>query len=412
MNKLKQKQVHREESWGDKLGLKDKDNVRISFQNVNGFLAGDVPLLKSKQIHQFLKTNEIDAHAMVEMNVNWRLTPKKETLNDLACDWFETQRVTTSYNIHDRICLQHQPGGTAILTQGELANRWMETKNDVRNMGRWTSQLLRGKGGLKLRIISVYFATAQKEHGRKKIYMQHKLALLKLNVKDSVYEAFWKDFWKQIDDWKEKGEQLVICGDWNCDVRKKIFRKDFDDRQLIPCNITKHGENGPGTYSRGSKPIDEIFVSSTLQIVQCGYLAHGEAAGDHRPIWVDFTKVSAFGSKLQDTPSYQARRLKCNDPRIVDRYNRLLLQELRDQKMFSRLEELYKNFTVPLSNAQILELEQLDTIRFNAMVKAEQGCRKLRMGDVNWSPKLQHCIDTLRYLKLSLKRRTNYRVSA
>ena len=37
--------------------------------------------------------NIIDVHAMVEMNVNWRIISKKDSNNKLAQGWFETQRV-------------------------------------------------------------------------------------------------------------------------------------------------------------------------------------------------------------------------------------------------------------------------------------------------------------------------------
>ena len=146
-----------------------------------------------------------------------------------------------------------------------MALRWMKTDNDPTNMGRWVSQLYRGKRNLKLRVVSIYFAAAQKEHGRKKIYLQNKLALLKLNCKDSVYEAFWNDFWLQVDKWREDGEQLVICGDWNMDVRKRTFLQDFLHQNLVPANISRHGTDGPGTYSRGTLPIDEIFILQKLE---------------------------------------------------------------------------------------------------------------------------------------------------
>lgn len=42
-----------------------------------------------------------------------------------------------------------------------------------------------------------------------------------------------------------------------------------------------HVEEGPGTYCRGSNPIDEIIVSDTLDITKCGCLSNGNAAGDH-----------------------------------------------------------------------------------------------------------------------------------
>ena len=81
-----------------------------------------------------------------------------------------------------------------------------KNKADTSNMGRWTSVLLRGKKSIRLHLVSVYFATSKKEHGKRKTFMQHKLVLLRVNRKQSVYQAFWEDFWEQINKWMEAGE--------------------------------------------------------------------------------------------------------------------------------------------------------------------------------------------------------------
>ena len=113
------------DAWGDDLGQKSKENIRITFQNVNGFLATakEDNVYKPRQIYDFMTTHNIDLHAMVEMNTNWRLTPKKYSINELSRCWFENQRLTTAYNMQDKICRLHQPGGSAMISQGELALR-------------------------------------------------------------------------------------------------------------------------------------------------------------------------------------------------------------------------------------------------------------------------------------------------
>lgn len=87
--------------------------------------------LNSEQIYSFMHDNMIGAHTMVEMNVNWRLIPKQHSINEFACGWFEIQKISTSYNIHDRICKQHQQSDTGIIAQGELGLWWMGVENIV-----------------------------------------------------------------------------------------------------------------------------------------------------------------------------------------------------------------------------------------------------------------------------------------
>ena len=399
------------EIWGNKIFFKNNDVIRLSFQNINGFLAGEEGF-KAEKIQGYMEENQVDVFCLAETNTNWRLISKTNSLEEKVRGWFKNKKVITTYNEHDRFCRDHQPGGTAIISRDEMALRHIRNGHDPKRLGRWCWKLFRGKKGLKLRVVSVYFATVNKEHGKKKAYMQQKLALLKMKKTESVFESFCLDFWKEVDKWLSNGEQLVICGDWNIDVRKERFLEEFQKRNLIPAITHKHRDQGPETYNRGRYPIDEIFVSPTLQVQQCGYQEHGTAAGDHRPIWVDITKVSAVGAPMSEVVPHKARRLKGNDPRVVHRYNQILEKYLKKNKVFTRLERLYNKFTVPLTKAQIDEIEELDKIRSLGMIMAEKGCRKLRMGKVHWSPELQKARDKITYLKLSLSRWAGCKIGA
>jgi hypothetical protein len=81
-----------------------------------------------------------------------------------------------------------------------------------------------------------------------------------------VLSIFWNDFWQQVDVWISEGDQLIITGDWNEDIREDKFLKEFEKRNLIPAIYKSHGPNLPETHNSGSKPIDEIFVSSSLLV--------------------------------------------------------------------------------------------------------------------------------------------------
>lgn len=121
--------VDKLDSWGDKIKSKDPNVIRISFQNINGFMAGEKGF-KAGVIRNYMVEKQIDVYGMSEMNTNWRIIGKKNTLEDICRGWFENRKVAVSYNQYDRNCDKHQPGGTAILTRGEMALRHVKTGRD------------------------------------------------------------------------------------------------------------------------------------------------------------------------------------------------------------------------------------------------------------------------------------------
>ena len=66
-------------------------------------------------------------------------------------------------------------------------------------------------------------------------------------------------------------------------------------------------------------------------------MEHGRVNSDHRPIWVEITKDSFLGQNPLPLSSYQARRLRVQDPRTVAKYNFLLEHEFENTVFMSDL---------------------------------------------------------------------------
>jgi hypothetical protein len=131
-------------------------------------------------------------------------------------------------------------------------------------------------------------------------------------------KAFWKDLTKAIKVWLEAGDQLVVMGDYNEDVRD-VQRKYLGPLCLTEPTVKKHGS--VPTYQCGSKPIDGIFLSKSLQMRQGGYLAFGEAIlSDHRALWLDPSLINTFGHNIPPIVRAPARRLNCNDLCVINRF--------------------------------------------------------------------------------------------
>ena len=90
--------------------------------------------------------------------------------------------------------MAYQPGGTAILTQGELTVMTMQSGHDTNRLGRWCWKLIRGKNDVRLRIVSIYFAKKPQSYGDRKAYFQQQAALLKLGIAIDPETVFGKNF--------------------------------------------------------------------------------------------------------------------------------------------------------------------------------------------------------------------------
>ena len=109
---------------------------------------------------------------------------------------------------------------------------------------------------------------------------------------------------------------------------------------------------------------------------------------------------------MNDIPTHKARRLKLDDPRIVDRYLKELDKFFRTNSMYTRLMQLKKQCSEAqqMTTESQKEYEELDILREKGMHLTEKKCRKLRMGGVPWSPALKKAKDTILFWTL-LKRR-------
>jgi hypothetical protein len=89
---------------------------------------------------------------------------------------------------------------------------------------------------------------------------------------------------------------------------------------------------------------------------------------------------------------------------VRDKYNDILEYQLHKHNIYERAYELLTSYNTPLSMNQKLEFEQIDFTLTTSMTKAENGCRNLRMGAVEWSPCVQMLRNTIRYISLSMRR--------
>ena len=122
-----------------------------------------------------------------------------------------------------------------------------------------------------------------------------------------------------------------------------------------------------------------------------------QSTGDHRAMFIDVEWESLLGQSIFKVPRPPARRLFTRMPiRALQTYARLLKKQLNKVHFLTKLRTVNKKVRTQGATrpADCTTLDKLDKIRTDAMIHAEKKCRKLRMGCVEFSPKVNTAYDT------------------
>ena len=86
---LKMKQKNR--PFGDVCVPKQKSDVRVMFQNVNG-LGYTHQSVKTTGVRNLVYQHEVDIMALAETNINWGKMRRPETLLQVVRRWFQSSK--------------------------------------------------------------------------------------------------------------------------------------------------------------------------------------------------------------------------------------------------------------------------------------------------------------------------------
>ena len=133
------------------------------------------------------------------------------------------------------------------------------------------------------------------------------------------------DLTSEINRWKRNREQVIIMMDCNEDVRSESFKKFLNDVGMKDIIMARHGDKAPSTCIDGSLPIDGIFATAAINIVQGGYTSFADRVQgqrtDHHCLWVDISIQEVFGHKTPALIQFGGHRVKSSHPNIVNKFN-------------------------------------------------------------------------------------------
>lgn len=377
--------IQPEEGWGNVRAKEAILALRIGLLNHGGF-PPEAAHGKNHDIREFVSKHGFDVVGLTENNLNWQKVPVQNRLHERTRGWFEALHLTTAYYQAFNGISEFLPGGVSLWSMKQAAHRVMESGRDATGLGRWVWTRYRGRG-VTLRIVAAYRPVLNRS-GPMSVWNQHKAYYDEKKIDGCPRDLFTRELVAQVTEWMLTGDQIVLMTDANEDVRCGDFVKKLRKVGLTETIIDQHGHQGPATHQRGSVPIDGIFVTDTLQGCKCGYLP---LTFDHRGLWIDIPMTVAFGHALPPISSPAARRLKCEDPRIVKAYQLTYDAYLVKNKVYEQAQTLYKKVINNECQKQEIRYEwnRIDKVRVIGMMEADKKCRQLYMGGIPWSPTLQ-----------------------
>ena len=209
----------------------------------------------------------------------------------------------------------------AMMVYGNLIQQFNPEASgrDDLGLGRWTYMLFRGTNNTVTRVICGYSPCANKKKDSGTVYQQHCRHLInKLGDNTCPRSRFWEGLLCQMRQWCRAGERLILCLDANKNIYLgKLGRELMDLHGLGMKEVMGEFTTRRlgATYFRGSTPIDAVWATSDVAVVNACVMPVGYGVGDHRLFVVDFVTALLVGTGCSQQIVQPA--LCCLNTRIV-----------------------------------------------------------------------------------------------
>jgi exonuclease III len=368
------------ESWGDTLMEKQTHVTRIYGMNVNG-LSLDKRGGQLDVLCNVINEVQADVFCGQEHNLDTDNTQVRQILYQTARHHWKRSRITFG-TTPIPFSKHYKPGGTFMITAGDLTGRVIEQKHD--KWGRWVSQLYQGQGSIKIIIYSAY-QVVDKKITLGCITTASQQQSLLIQAHDSLTNprsAFRRDLTTAIQASITSGYQILLMGDFN-----EAFGSDVDGIQklattcgLIDLMTVRHSSTPPATYARGRTRLDYALATDHIvkALSHAGYEPfNSKFPSDHRAYFFDFDTQQLFGTDTQNLGKHADRILRSNNVTQATQYIKAKYDLLLEHNAFERGEQL------TLQGDRHLFAERLDRDVVRASLAAEQQMKKF--GAPPWS---------------------------
>jgi hypothetical protein len=190
--------------------------------------------------------------------------------------------------------------------------------------------------------------------------------------------------------WRQAGEHLILCLDANKNIYLGEMGQELTDlhglgmKEVMGEFTTK--QLG-ATYFRGSVPIDAVWATSDVAVVNACVMPVGYGVGDHCLFVVDFATASLVGAGcLQQIIRPALRRLNTRISGCALRYNNALQWNILRHRLLKRMVAIATSNQPKADIAKALN--KLDKEGEAYIKHAEKKCHRLKSGCIPFSPEV------------------------
>ena len=202
------------------------------------------------------------------------------------------------------------------------------------------------------------------------------------------YFMFYEQLVSQLILWKSAGEEIILCGDFNENVYNSSIGRRLAQPDLLmkeQC-LLKTGERLLNTFIAGTRPIDGVFATLGIKVMDAGLLPKYGGISNHRAFIFDFTTTSVLGMLFPRVLPHQGRKLNCHCEQIRDNYNNILDELAGRHEMYHKMNGLTKLADIMIAADFQTKINRWDSEFTDYRRVAEERCHKYKQNHVEWSP--------------------------
>ena len=141
-----------------------------------------------------------------------------------------------------------------------------------------------------------------------------------------------------------------------------------------------HAMPTPPTHNRGSKTIDDIFVTDNLTDVNnTGWLRFGEGIGNHQIAYMDIQVQDLIGKDRHEIACQSARKLQIDNEGSVKSYIKLCEHDFLRQKIAEKLYDFQRRLEDMTKKEIETMMNDIDDIRLQISLQSEKNAESYEL---------------------------------